>query len=67
MALVKTDVSEERIASLVRKLQLLVTANVLSSLILSALMMEAMISSGTSVSTRITRHHISEDGILQYT
>jgi hypothetical protein len=46
-------------------LQLLVTANVvLSSLILSALMMESTHSSKKSVLTRSTRRHIVEDGIL---
>jgi hypothetical protein len=44
--------------------QLLVTANVLSSLILSILMMEAIRSSKTKVLTRATRRHIPEEGIL---
>jgi hypothetical protein len=45
-------------------LQLLVTAKVFSnSLIISALMMEAIRSSETSVLTRATWHHITEDGI----
>jgi hypothetical protein len=48
-------------------LQLLVTANVIpSSLILFTPMMEAIRSSKMSVLTRTTRHHIPEDGILQY-
>jgi hypothetical protein len=44
--------------------QLLVTANVPNSSIFSTLMMEAMLSTETSVLTSATRHHISEDGIL---
>jgi hypothetical protein len=46
-------------------LQLLVTANVTSSLILSTLTSEAIRSSVTSVLTTVTRSHIPEDGILQ--
>jgi hypothetical protein len=45
-------------------LQLLVTANVLSSHILSTLMMEAIRSSETSVLTRATWRRIPNDGIL---
>jgi hypothetical protein len=46
-------------------LQLLVTANfVSSSLIISTLMMKAIRSSETSVLTRAIQHHIPEDGIL---
>jgi hypothetical protein len=45
-------------------LLLLVTANVPSSLILFAIMMEAVRSSETSVLTRATRRHIPEGGIL---
>jgi hypothetical protein len=45
-------------------LQLLVTANVLSSLIVFSLMMEAVRSCETSVLTETTRRHIHEDGIL---
>jgi hypothetical protein len=46
-------------------LQLLVTANVVYSLlILFTLMMEAIISSVTSVHTRATRRNIPGDGII---
>jgi hypothetical protein len=62
---VRSDVSEERIASITfhrTVLQLLVTANVVSSsLILFALMMEAIRSSETSVLTRATWRHIPDD------
>jgi hypothetical protein len=53
VALLRTDVSEERIASVV-----------ISFLIISILMTEAIYSSETSVLTRGTRRHIPEDGIL---
>jgi hypothetical protein len=74
VALVKTDGSEERIASIIRAdriselgsaLGILVTANTVpSSLILSALMMEAIRSYETHLLTRATRRHIPEDDIL---
>jgi hypothetical protein len=44
--------------------QLLVTANVPSSLVLYTLMIKEICSSETSVPTRATRRHIPEDDIL---
>jgi hypothetical protein len=46
-------------------LQLLVTANIPSSLILVTLMMEAIRSSEMSVITRVTWRNTPEDGIRQ--
>jgi hypothetical protein len=68
---VRTDVSEERVTSFIKVLlrgvlQMLVTANAtLTSLIHFTMMMEATISSETSVLTRDPLHHIPEDGILR--
>jgi hypothetical protein len=65
MALVGTDVSEERIVLLHSVPQLLFIANVVPiSSILLTLMIEVILSSKTSVLTRATRRNISEDGIL---
>jgi hypothetical protein len=77
VALVRTDVWEERITSIIRvtkigisvflqsMLRLLVTANVVPSTpILVTLMMVAIRSSKTSALTRGTRHNIPEDGIF---
>jgi hypothetical protein len=78
VALVRIDVSEERIASIISVtrigelvfhrsvLLLLVTANVIpSSPIVVTLMTEGIHSSETSVLTTAIQHKISEDGILQ--
>jgi hypothetical protein len=77
VALVRIDVSEECIASIIRVtrigellflrsvLRLLVTANVVSiSPILLTLMMEAIRFSGTSVLTRATGYHIPDDDMV---
>jgi hypothetical protein len=56
-----------RRVALVRTDVLLVTANAVnSSLILFALIIDVILSFETSVVTRATRHHIPEDGILNF-
>jgi hypothetical protein len=62
MVLVRTDVSEEFLCSV---LGLLVTATVHSLPILATLIMEAIYSSETSVLKRATRCNMPEYGILQ--
>jgi hypothetical protein len=73
VALVRTDVSEELIASIIRVtvfirsvLQLLVTANVAPSSQILTTLMDAISSSGTSVLIRATRSNTPENGILFY-
>jgi hypothetical protein len=76
VALAKTDVSKEPSVSIVKvrrigeslrsMRRLLITANFLpSSQIFLTLMMEALVSSETSILTRTTRRDIPEDAILQ--
>jgi hypothetical protein len=69
VALVRTDISEERTASIIRVTRIskrgTVTSNtVRSSLILVTLKMDVTRSSDMSVLTRATWRNISEDGIL---
>jgi hypothetical protein len=70
VALVRTDVSEELSASIMRVTRIgelgatQVMANVPSSPILVTLMMEGLSSFETSVLTTATWHNIPEDGIL---
>jgi hypothetical protein len=59
MAVVRTGILEEHIASIIR-----VTATIPSSAVLSTLMMELIYSSETSVPRRAMQYHIREYGIL---
>jgi hypothetical protein len=65
VALVRTDIWEERIGSIkVKRMSELGTLAVTASLILFILMMEATRSSETTVRTGAIPYHIPEDGIL---
>jgi hypothetical protein len=70
VALVRTDVSEKHIVSIINgflrsMLRLIVTAIVVrSSVILSTLIIQVIRSSETSVLTRARQRDIPEDGIL---
>jgi hypothetical protein len=71
--LVRTDVLEERIASIIRMKRIRgrknISSNLLvfpSSLIPTILMMETISFSETSVLTRATRRHIVEEGIVKH-
>jgi hypothetical protein len=56
VALVRTDIPEEHVATIIRMTRI--------GELGTALTVDALHSSETSVLTRVTRHHIPEDGIL---
>jgi hypothetical protein len=61
--IVRTDISEESIATIIRLTRIQGT-KLLLALIFIILMMESIDSSETSVLIRATRRHIPEDGIF---
>jgi hypothetical protein len=63
-AFVRTDVSEEVIASIIRVTRIGELGTTFASPILDTMMMEEIFSSETSVLTRVTLRYIPEDGIL---
>jgi hypothetical protein len=74
VALIRTDVSEERSAYIIRvtSIEVLGTMLAVTTIVsiaanLVTLMMEAIRSSTTSVLTRAARRHVSEGVILQVT
>jgi hypothetical protein len=70
VVLIRTHVSGEHVSTIIRVERIgklgNFTANVLPSVLIFPLMMEAMRSSETPVLTRVTWHHIPEDDILQF-
>jgi hypothetical protein len=65
VALVRTDVSEVRIASTIRVTRISELGTRYQLLAISPQEMKAIHASETSVLTGVTRHHIPEYGILQ--
>jgi hypothetical protein len=71
VALVRTDILEEHIASIIKvtrigeiRIKLTVTSNPITLPILVTLMMEAICSSEMAVLTRTTRRRIPDDSVL---
>jgi hypothetical protein len=65
VAVVRSDVSEERVSYIIVKVERISELGItLAVIIVSTLMMGAIHSSETSVLTRISHRHVPEDGIL---